>query len=248
MFASESTRATVPQQEWTWDDPLTGVSKPRARWVREPALRWAIAGLAAVVLTVAPVTIAHAEEALPREAGYVSLMAGPRLLPHSSFRSRMTRAGVPVRHSLVQPGLLIGFGYKIDESWVVAIEAGGGLDSVRLEQGRRLDLITLSAQITGQYVLPIGPDWFEPYLHAGVGYWLTTISEVAGKRTDAEGVTHGLSAGAGVRMSVGKGFGLVVDSRWIWSRQPTLERGPITVGGGLTTVGLQYVVRGGDDS
>lgn len=186
---------------------------------------------------------ATADEVLPRESGYVSLGVGARYLPHGSFQRRMQEAGIPVKHLAVQPGGFLGFGYKVDPNWVVAIEAGAGTDRLGLEAGRRLELVTLSLQISGQYAIPLGPEWLEPYVHAGVGYWLSTIYDVAGERKSAEGTTNGLSAGAGVRIALGRQLGLVVDGRWIWARQPTLGHGPITVGGGLATVGMQWVVR-----
>lgn len=195
----------------------------------------------ALAVFLGPARSAVADEVLPREAGYVSASFGARYLPHGSFTRRMQEAGIPVSHLPAQPGAILGFGYKIDSNWVVAIEAGGGMDRVGLEFGRRLELVTLSLQISGQYAIPVGPEWLEPYLHAGVGYWLSSISDASGERKTAEAISNGFSTGAGVRVAIGRNVGIVADGRWIWARQPTLNHGPITVGGGLASIGIQYV-------
>lgn len=185
-------------------------------------------------LSPTPVQAAEFSEGV----GFMTLGGGVRFLPHSSIAKRAKKAGQTFDHSTIQGGGLLGLGYRIDESWGVLIEFSAGGDRVFLDH-RRYDLLSVGLQASVNYSLPFGPEWLDPYLEAGIGYWLSTASQKQPESSSEDTVVGGM-AGLGLRFALSDHFGLFTDFRWIWARQHVPTLGAATTGGGLLTVGIVY--------
>ena len=183
---------------------------------------------AAVLLVTAPVLAGVPDKG----DGTVTVLGGLRAIPGGEYQSE-----TGAKHSLWHPGVLVGFGFQLDDELHVGIQLGYGLDQYGTGSSA-MKVRSIQILLAMDTALAQG-NWYTIYGGGGLGYSLNTISQASG---DVE-ANSGLGFVAlGVRFRISDHFGAVIEDRYNVSSaagDPSATN-TINMGGNLLSVGFIF--------
>ena len=170
--------------------------------------------------------------------GTITLLGGARQIPTGDYGSGKD-------HSLIQPGLVLGFGYQPDDELHGGIQIGYMLDKYRGGAG---DLSIRTIQILLQIdTALVKESWYTLYAGGGIGYSLNTGTRGA-TNVEANSTAGFIALGGRFRLTDHLAF--VVEDRYtISSAAVDAAAGgrTVNVGGNFLGIGLQIHYFSSDD-
>ena len=179
-------------------------------------------------------------------ASWISLTGGLRVIPQADLSASLASFGLALQsHQLLQPAAGAALLWRFAADWSVGTEFGYSPDRYWLTDGSAVVVQTLMIQAVLQWSPPLGWSRVEPYLSAGVGYFLSGVSRPGafGQAGSAEADGNGEFAAVGVRVALTTKFGLTAEERYAFAYAPLGPLGNASVGGNTVAVGLYYVWR-----
>jgi opacity protein-like surface antigen len=194
-----------------------------------------------LVAAIAAASPALAAEGVPAKGdGTITVLGGGRAIPAGDYPTETHQS-----HAIVHPGVLVGFGYQVDDELHGGIQLGympdqyGSGDTALSVKSYEVLLELDTALARGS--------WYTLYAGGGIGYSLNSASRGSGATVEANS-TAGFVA-LGLRAKLAEHFAFVVEDRYTLSSanlDPNATSS-VNVGGNFLGVGLQLHFFSSDD-
>jgi opacity protein-like surface antigen len=185
---------------------------------------------------------AFAADGIPAKGdGTITVLGGLRAIPGGDYANETSATQ---SHSLVHPGVLVGFGYQPDDELHAGIQLGYGLDKYG-SGASALTIKSLQILLELDTALARG-SWYTLYAGGGIGYSLNTGTR-NGVNTEANSTAGFVALGFRARLADHLAF--VVEDRYTLSSAnlDTNANNSVNVGGNFLGVGLQLHFFSSDD-
>lgn len=184
--------------------------------------------------------MATTANANPEEDGArISLLAGPRTVPHGHFERLASDSGFPVASSWkVSPEAMLSFSYAPQPSAELSLEVGYAMDQLELPHST-LQLMSVPLVATLRY-FPFEPGRLSPFVGAGGGYLLTFVG--GGPTAQSEAHAREFHAVAGLTYELSPRYLLSLEERFQLASSDILPIGQIQTGGNVVMLGLSVVL------